>query len=80
MGSFTVLACLVIMALVGVTGIIPLALQGPFMISMVFTMIIGGAISLTGHFKSFDRQAYPIFSVVLVILPVTFFVIWALTR
>ncbi|MGY5878995.1 MAG: hypothetical protein RTV31_02035 [Candidatus Thorarchaeota archaeon] len=75
----TVLACLLIFAIVAVTGIIPLSLQGPFILSLTFTMIIGGAISLAGYFKSFDRQAYRV-SIGLFFIPVIFFVIWALTR
>ena len=78
-GYLTVFFCLVFIAIVGVTGIIPLALQPPLMFSVLITIIIGGTISLTGYFKSYDRKGYPIMIIVLFI-PVIVVIIYALTH
>lgn len=79
-GYVTVFACLVIIAIVAVTGIIPIALQPPLMMSLLVTIIIGGTIGFTGMFKSYDRQGYPIIFIIVLIFPLIFFIIWALTR
>ena len=78
-GSFTVLACLVIITIFAVTGIIPSAMQPPLMFSLLIAIIIGGAIGLAGFFKSFDRGAYPIL-VVILFIPVIFVIVWYFTR
>ncbi|TFH04949.1 MAG: hypothetical protein E4H14_13685 [Candidatus Thorarchaeota archaeon] len=74
----TFFAGLVIMAILAVTGIIPLSLQPPFVIMLVATMITGAVISLAAHFKSFVRNAYP-FSIVIFLFVTTLFVFLYLT-
>lgn len=79
-GAFTVLACLVIMTIFAVTGIIPLALQPPLMMSLLITIIMGGSICVAGYFKSMDRQGYPVLFLVVLIMPLIFVMIWYFTR
>jgi len=78
-GYLTVFLCLVIMAIVAVTGIIPLSLQPPLMISLLITIIIGGTIGITGWFKSHDRKEYPIMIITLCITLIVV-IVWSLTR
>lgn len=74
-GYLTVFACLVVMVIAAITGIIPLAWQPLFIFILIGTIIGGGIIAQIGFFKSFDRQAYPIISKVLVIAIITFLVL-----
>ncbi len=77
-GYVTVFACLVFIAILAMTGIVPVALQPPLMISVLITIILGGIIGLAGFFKSWDKQAYPIMIIVLVIPLVTIFILYIL--
>ena len=78
-GYVTVFACLVFLAILAVTGIVPLALQPPLMFAVLITMIMGGIIGLTGFFKSYTRRAYPIL-IVTILIGVSVVAFWALTR
>jgi len=78
-GYVTVFACLVFISILAMTGIVPVALQPPLMISILITVIMGGVIGLAGFFKSYNRQAYPVLVGTLLISLIVF-VIWVLTR
>lgn len=59
-GYWIVFVCFVIMAIAAVTDVVPLALQPRFITLLVATMVVGGAIAMTGFLKSYDRNAYPV--------------------
>ena len=79
-GYVTVFVCLVFLAILTITGIVPLALQPPLIMSVLITVIIGGSFGLFGFFKSYDRQAYPLIFIVVIVVPVVFVIIWHFSR
>ncbi|MFX1559339.1 MAG: hypothetical protein ACFFBL_02010 [Promethearchaeota archaeon] len=74
-----VFACFVIIAIAALTDIVPLSLQPSFIFLMVAIMIAGGIIGMVGFFKSYDKSAYPVLVVVLLI-PLILVLIYYLTR
>ena len=76
-GYVTVFVCLVIIAILAVTGIVPVDLQPPLMMTLLITSIIGGTIGLVGFFKSYNREAYPFIIVVLSIPLITLIILFS---
>jgi hypothetical protein len=71
-GYLTVFACLVIMAILALTNVIPLELQPIFIFLLVSGAVIGAGVATAGYFMSVDRQAYPLMLSVLLISTIVF--------